>query len=192
MSEQTNPTPENQAEETTAPEATSNGEAPAEQPNAPQSSSANRPAAAQPANRNAGSRTRNARDDDDDEYDDDYNYDDYDGDEYDDEYDDEYEDSDEIREIRTSGPADYVPSTQRGRSRRIRNDIRIEDINYKNIAVINRFLDPRGRILSRRKTGVSAKVQRRAVVAIKRARHLALLPFTAEQTRVTRLRRRGG
>ena len=43
--------------------------------------------------------------------------------------------------------------------------------------------------LSRRKTRVSAKVQRRIAQAIKRARHLALLPYTADQSRVTRKRR---
>ncbi|MCB0087937.1 MAG: hypothetical protein KDE54_08490, partial [Caldilineaceae bacterium] len=37
----------------------------------------------------------------------------------------------------------------------------------------------------------SAKIQRKAVTAIKRARHLALLPYTAEHTRVTRLKKRG-
>ncbi|MCB0137779.1 MAG: 30S ribosomal protein S18, partial [Caldilineaceae bacterium] len=52
-----------------------------------------------------------------------------------------------------------------------------------------RFLDRRGRILSRRKTRVSAKVQRKIVREIKRARHLALLPYTADQTRIVRKRK---
>jgi small subunit ribosomal protein S18 len=56
--------------------------------------------------------------------------------------------------------------------------------------LLSRFLDRRGRILSRRKTRVSAKVQRRIVQAIKRARHLALLPYTADQTRIVRSKRR--
>jgi small subunit ribosomal protein S18 len=43
--------------------------------------------------------------------------------------------------------------------------------------------------LSRRKTRVTAKVQRRVAQAVKRARHLALLPYTADQTRVVRKRR---
>lgn len=140
------------------------------------------------------SRSRNQRDYDDDDYDDydddEYNYDDYEDNEENDEEDNEEAGDDEIREIRTSGPNEYVPSTQRGRSRRINLDVKIEELHYKNIPLLTRFLDPRGRILSRRKTGVSAKIQRRAVTAIKRARHLALLPYTAEQTRVTRLRRR--
>ncbi|HRW05316.1 MAG TPA: 30S ribosomal protein S18 [Caldilineaceae bacterium] len=69
------------------------------------------------------------------------------------------------------------------------SDVKVEDIDYKKVAVLSRFLDSRGRILSRRKTRVSAKVQRRIVVAIKRARHLALLPYTADQTRIVRKRR---
>lgn len=122
-------------------------------------------------------------------------YDDGEDDDYDD-YED-YEDADEEEDDgldargRFGVPTDYVPSTQRGRSRRIHIDIKLEDLHYKNIPLLTRFLDTRGRILSRRKTGVSAKVQRRAVAAIKRARHLALLPYTAEHTRVTRLKRRG-
>lgn len=163
MSEQVNPTPENEAEETSAPETPVTAEAPAvAQPEGQAESTDSAPPVS-------------------DVSDDDGNSGDSDVD---------VENANGIREIRTAGPAEYVPSTQRGRSRRINNDVRIEDINYKNTALLTRFLDPRGRILSRRKTGVSAKVQRRAVVAIKRARHLALIPFTAEHTRVTRLRRR--
>jgi small subunit ribosomal protein S18 len=85
-------------------------------------------------------------------------------------------------------PSEYAPSGS-GRPRRIGSDVKVADIDYKNVAVLSRFLDSRGRILSRRKTRVSAKVQRRIVVAIKRARHLALLPYTADQTRIVRKRR---
>ena len=85
-------------------------------------------------------------------------------------------------------PSDYTPSGS-GRPRRIGSDVKVADIDYKQIATLSRFLDSRGRILSRRKTRVSAKVQRRIVVAIKRARHLALLPYTADQTRIVRKRR---
>lgn len=85
-------------------------------------------------------------------------------------------------------PGEYVPSGP-GRPRRIGSDVKLSDIDYKNVAVLSRFLDSRGRILSRRKTRVSAKVQRRIVVAIKRARHLALIPYTADQTRIVRKRR---
>jgi len=85
-------------------------------------------------------------------------------------------------------PKQYEPGAG-GRPRRIGSDIKFADIDYKNVATLSRFLDPRGRILSRRKTRVSAKVQRRIVTAIKRARHLALLPYTGDQTRIVRKRR---
>ncbi len=115
--------------------------------------------------------------------------DDYDGDDDDDEYDD-YADDDEVIVREVDGPASYAPREKRGRNQRVGSDIKLEDIDYKRVAVLTRFLDPRGRILSRRKTRVSAKIQRRAAKEIKRARHLALLPYTAEQTRITRKRGR--
>lgn len=87
------------------------------------------------------------------------------------------------------GPAEYVQREKSGRGRRIGGEVRPEDVDYKNITLLSRFLDRRGRILGRRKTRVSAKVQRRIVQAIKRARHLALLPYTADQTRIVRKRR---
>ncbi|MGD8398553.1 MAG: 30S ribosomal protein S18 [Anaerolineae bacterium] len=57
------------------------------------------------------------------------------------------------------------------------------DIDYKDIGTLRRYLTDRGKIKSRRKTGTCAKHQRRLAIAVKRARHLALLPFTAEQMR---------
>lgn len=56
-------------------------------------------------------------------------------------------------------------------------------IDYKDTSTLRRFLTERGKIKSRRKTGTCAKHQRRLSVAVKRARHLALLPFTAEHIR---------
>jgi small subunit ribosomal protein S18 len=56
-------------------------------------------------------------------------------------------------------------------------------IDYKDISTLRRFLTDRGKIKNRRKTGTCAKHQRRLSIAIKRARHLALLPFTAEHIR---------
>lgn len=56
----------------------------------------------------------------------------------------------------------------------------IEDINYKDINTLERFITERGKILPRRITGVSANNQKRLALAIKRARHMALLPFVAE------------
>ena len=104
--------------------------------------------------------------------------------------DDELEDEEESEGPVVEGPAEYVQREKSGRGRRIGGDVRPEDVDYKNIPLLSRFLDRRGRILSRRKTRVSAKVQRRIVQAIKRARHLALLPYTADQTRIVRSKRR--
>lgn len=55
----------------------------------------------------------------------------------------------------------------------------VDDIDYKDIARLRRFISERGKIEPRRKTGMSAKRQRALSIAIKRARHLALLPFVA-------------
>ena len=49
-------------------------------------------------------------------------------------------------------------------------------VNYKNIGSLHKYLNDRGKIVSRRYSGVSAKSQRRITEAIKRARFLALLP----------------
>lgn len=59
----------------------------------------------------------------------------------------------------------------------------VDEIDYKAVDLLARFLSDRGKIQPRRKTGTCAKHQRRLAVAIKRARHLALLPYTAEHIR---------
>ncbi len=51
------------------------------------------------------------------------------------------------------------------------------DFDYKNFELLGRFLSERGSILSRERTGLSSKQQRQLGEAIKRARHVALLPF---------------
>ena len=53
-------------------------------------------------------------------------------------------------------------------------------IDYKDTAKLRRYLSERGKILPRRITGTCAKHQRQLTVAIKRARHVALLPFVNE------------
>lgn len=52
--------------------------------------------------------------------------------------------------------------------------------DYKDVKTLQRYLDQYGRIDPIAKTGLSAKQQRQLSVAVKRARHLALLPFVAE------------
>ncbi|WKB35869.1 30S ribosomal protein S18 [Terrilactibacillus sp. S3-3] len=53
-------------------------------------------------------------------------------------------------------------------------------IDYKDVDLLRRFISERGKILPRRVTGTSAKYQRQLTRAIKRARQMALLPYTTE------------
>ena len=57
---------------------------------------------------------------------------------------------------------------------------KIEFIDYKDVNRLRRFTNERGKILPRRMTGNCAKHQRQLSEAIKRARAIALLPYTAE------------
>jgi small subunit ribosomal protein S18 len=57
---------------------------------------------------------------------------------------------------------------------------KIDSVDYKNSAKLRRFVSDRGKIMPRRGTGNCAKHQRMVMHAIKRARQIALLPFTAE------------
>jgi small subunit ribosomal protein S18 len=56
---------------------------------------------------------------------------------------------------------------------------KIDDINYKDIRMLQQFVAERGKIVPRRLTGVCTPHQRRLTAAIKRARNIALLPFAA-------------
>jgi len=62
---------------------------------------------------------------------------------------------------------------------------KVREIDYKDPARLRRYLSDRGKIEPRRKTGTCAKHQRRLTIALKRARFLALLPYTAEHIRLT-------
>ena len=53
-------------------------------------------------------------------------------------------------------------------------------IDYKDVNKLKRYVSERGKILPRRITGNCAKHQRALTVAIKRARHIALMPYTME------------
>ena len=57
---------------------------------------------------------------------------------------------------------------------------KIEEIDYKDIAKLKRFVTEKGKIIPRRASGVCAEHQRQLAVAIKRARAIALLPFKGE------------
>ncbi len=75
---------------------------------------------------------------------------------------------------------------RRDRSRRPRKKVcafcvdKVEHIDYKDAGKLRRFITERGKILPRRISGNCAKHQRQVTLAIKRARNIALLPFTAE------------
>lgn len=55
----------------------------------------------------------------------------------------------------------------------------IRQIDYKDTEILKKFLNPHGRMISRKKSGVSARSQRQLAVAVKRARFMGLLPFVA-------------
>ena len=56
----------------------------------------------------------------------------------------------------------------------------IKEIDYKDVHTLLKFITDRGKILPRRITGVSAHYQKKLALAIKRARHMAILPFVAD------------
>ena len=57
---------------------------------------------------------------------------------------------------------------------------KVQSIDYKDTAKLRRFVSERSKILPRRITGTCAKHQRQLTEAIKRARHLALLPYSSD------------
>ena len=56
----------------------------------------------------------------------------------------------------------------------------IKYVDYKDPDFLMRFINEQGKILPRRLTGTSLKYQRKVAVAVKRARHLALMPYVAD------------
>lgn len=81
--------------------------------------------------------------------------------------------------------------SQRGRGRRFSRRPRVcqfcadktKSLDYKQIDLLKRYVTDQGKIRSRRETGACAKHQRMVAKAVKRARHMALLPFSAERYR---------
>lgn len=57
---------------------------------------------------------------------------------------------------------------------------RVDEIDYKDVEKLRKYVSDKGKILPRRVTGTCAKHQRKVTEAIKRARTVALLPFTVE------------
>ncbi|NMB30942.1 MAG: 30S ribosomal protein S18 [Clostridiales bacterium] len=57
---------------------------------------------------------------------------------------------------------------------------KVEEIDYKDISKLRKYLTDRSKILPRRVTGTCALHQRELTIAIKRARHVALIPYTTD------------
>ena len=79
-----------------------------------------------------------------------------------------------------------TPSRRRGRfSDRYRprkyTRINVENIDYKDLNTLRRFISDRGKVRSRRVTGLSRQHQRELALAVKRARELAMLPYVGER-----------
>ena len=66
---------------------------------------------------------------------------------------------------------------------------KIYNVDYKDVSRLRRFLSERAKILPRRMTGTCAKHQRQLTVAIKRARHIALLPYIADYLQCQKAKR---
>ena len=59
----------------------------------------------------------------------------------------------------------------------------VEYVDYKDVELLKRYLNEQGKLLPRRITNVPAKFQRQLTRAVKRARHLSLLPYVADNIR---------
>ena len=59
--------------------------------------------------------------------------------------------------------------------------LNVETIDYKDLATLRRFISDRGKVRSRRVTGLSRRHQQQLALAVKRAREIALLPYVGER-----------
>lgn len=59
----------------------------------------------------------------------------------------------------------------------------IKYIDYKDTKLLHRYVTEQGKIIPKRITGTSAKYQRQLALAVKRARHMALLPYVSDTVR---------
>jgi small subunit ribosomal protein S18 len=85
----------------------------------------------------------------------------------------------------TQGGAGRPPFRRGGARRRRQCYCKESTVDYKDVSGIRRFITDRGRIEAGKKSGNCAKCQRNLTTAIKRARHLALLPYAPDHLRVT-------
>lgn len=82
---------------------------------------------------------------------------------------------------------DYDKNDKMGmRNRRVKKKLcsfcidKVSGIDYKEVSRLRKYISERGKILPRRISGNCAKHQRQLAVAIKRARHIAMLPYSAD------------
>ncbi len=79
-----------------------------------------------------------------------------------------------------------MAENRRSRNRRPRKKVcafcadKVDHIDYKDVIKLRKYITERGKILPRRISGNCAKHQRRVTESIKRARHIALLPYSAD------------
>ena len=85
----------------------------------------------------------------------------------------------------TQGGASRPPFRRGGTRRRRQCYCKESTVDYKDVSSIRRFITDRGRIEAGKKSGNCAKCHRNLTTAIKRARHLALLPYAPDHLRVT-------
>ena len=102
-----------------------------------------------------------------------------------------YNDSRDSRESRESGGrggSSSGPRRPRTQVRTVRACAfcvdKVKEIDYKQTDTLKRYITDRGQIRPRRKTGLCAKHQRRIAESVKRARFMALLPYTGEHVRL--------
>ncbi|MDR3120108.1 MAG: 30S ribosomal protein S18 [Clostridiales bacterium] len=87
---------------------------------------------------------------------------------------------------RSGGYREQFDKSDNPRQRRAKRKIcafcvdKVTDIDYKEAIKLKKYISERAKILPRRVSGCCAKHQRQLTVAIKRARHIALLPYTAD------------
>ena len=83
------------------------------------------------------------------------------------------------KELKTERPDRGVRAKKRRKVCQFCVD-KVDHVDYKDVAKLRRYVSERGKILPRRMTGTCAKHQRQITTAIKRARHIALLPYTKD------------
>ena len=84
------------------------------------------------------------------------------------------------RSDRDGAPARRRPNIRRRRKVCYFCGKEAENISYKDVKTLKLYVSERGKILPRRITGTCAKHQRAVTTAIKRARHIALMPYTVD------------